>query len=656
MIRFLQKDSRFTKALFIVIIGLASVSMVVYLIPGLSGGGSVSSNDYAVVYPHWYSRLLASGEKITQQSVDQRVRQQLQRQNPEYANSPFIVNYYQQRVGQQMIQQKILLGEARKLGIQATDHDVSTFLHTGQYGEYLFPNGKFIGDDKYTNFIANQFGLSVSSFEEELREEIQINRLKALETAGVTVSPQEVRDTYRKQNIKIKFDYAVISADALRNQINPSDADLQGFFSKNAMRYASAVPEQRRITWFAFNVEQVPGGVPAVSQSEIQGYYNSHKADYEVPDQARARHILIKVAQGADAGADASAKAKAQGLLKQIQSGANFADLAKKNSDDPGSKDAGGELGFARHGAMVPEFDKALFTQKIGETAVVKSQFGYHVVQVEERQTAHAQGLNEVQLPIKVTLVRKKIAASEEQFAQKLSAEAAKNGLDKTAAAHHLAVSTTEPLGPQGVIAALPDSAPVLSKAFQMRQGEAPQYAATGEGYAIFQITGIVKAHAPEFAAYKEHILGDYRADRLPKLLAEKAQDLANKAKASNDLTKAAKEVGATVKTSELVGEAGQVPDMGQVSPDLFDLNVGGISKPISTARNAVVVKILEKQEPSADEIARNMDKTRDQLVDQRRGEAFSVFVSTLAEQYKKDKRIQLNAKDEQAAKKVPGA
>ena len=150
-------------------------------------------------------------------------------------------------------------------------------------------------------------------------------------------------------------------------------------------------PKQRTISYFAFTANDVPGGVQQPTQQEIQAYYNAHQSEYSVPEQARSRHILIKVPRGADAKTDAAAKAKAEALLKQIQGGANFADLAKKNSDDPGSKDAGGELGFAQRGKMVPEFDKAIFTQKIGDTQIVKSQFGYHIVQVEERQAAHTQ-------------------------------------------------------------------------------------------------------------------------------------------------------------------------------------------------------------------------------------------------------------------------
>ena len=136
-------------------------------------------------------------------------------------------------------------------------------------------------------------------------------------------------------------------------------------------------------------------------------------------------------------------------------------------------------------------------------------------------------------------------------------------------------------------------------------------------------------------------------------MLGLKTQQLANKAKAEGDLAKAAKEMSATFKTSELVGESGQVPDIGQISqvaPQLFDLSVGNISGPINTGRTGVVAKLTDKQEPTADEIAKNFDKFRDQLLEQRRGDAFNIFLSTLMEDYKKHNRILIpKAKPEEA-------
>jgi peptidyl-prolyl cis-trans isomerase D len=651
MIRFLQRDNRVTKAFFIVVIAAASVGMVVYLIPGLTGQGASATDTYAVIYPHWYSRLLSSGMTVSQQRVSQLVRQQIQRSR--YPDNPMIERYLEQQVGQELVQQQILLSEAEKLGIAATDDDVRNFLHQGQFGEYIFPKGVQISDEQYTAFVTGQFNMSVTQFEQEVKQSIVLRRLQALITAGVSVNDQEVRDSYRKQNIKIKFEYAVISSDDLRKTINPSDSDLQAFFKKNAARYATAVPEQRKIAYFAFTADQLPGGAPQPSQQEIQQYFAAHQSEYSIPDQARARHILIKA--GADAKADAAAKAKAEGLLKQIQGGANFADLAKANSDDPGSKEKGGELGFARRGMMVPEFDSAIFTQKVGDTRIVKTQFGYHIIQVEERQTAHSQSINEVLPTIQATLIRQKSAKAQQDYAQALTSEAIKSGLEKTAAAHHLEVATSPLLGVRDVIAALPDSSLIMAKAFEAKQSDPPQFASTGEGYAVFQIKEIAAAHAPDFASWKSHVADDYRGEQLPLLLNQKTQELANKAKASNDLDKAAKEAGATLKTSDLVGESEQVPEfgqVGQVAPQLFDLAVGNISGAINAGRTGVVAKILDKQEPAAAEIAKNLDQAKDQILDQRRGEAFNVFLSTIMNDYKKHKRI---VTSKQKAEEIPG-
>jgi peptidyl-prolyl cis-trans isomerase D len=656
MIRFLQTDNRMVKALIVVIIGAASVSMVVYLIPGLTGGGNSSPDTFAVVYPHWYSRLLSSGVDISQARVEQITESQLQQRDPQYASNPMIVQMFEQQVGQQLVQQQVLVVEAQKLGIHVSEDDVRNYLRTGPPGQALYPDGKFIGQDAYKQLIDERLHESVPDFEQEIQDELTIQRLQAYITAGITVDDKEVRDLYLKQNIKIKFDYAVISAEDLRKTINPSDSDLEAFFKTNAARYAQAVPEERKITYFAFTPSQIPGGVQPPSQQAVQQYYNDHAADYSVPEQSKARHILISVPPNADAKTDAAAKAKAQMVLKLLQAGGNWTDLAKKYSDDPGSKDTGGELGFAQRGKMVPAFDNAIFTQKIGEIDIVKTNFGYHIIQVEERQTAHTQPLSDVQASIVATLSRQTAAAAEDNYAQQLTGEAVKNGMEKTAAAHHLDLATTDPVASTGVIAALPDSAQILEKAFQAKQGDPPQSATTGEGYAIFQVTGIVPAHAPLFADWKSHVLDDYRQEQLPALLSMKTKQLADQAQAAKDLAKAAKAVGATVKTSDLVGETGQVPDfgqVGQVAPQLFDMNVGAISGPINAGRTGVVVKIDDKQAPTADEIAKNLDQTRDALLDQRRGQAFSVFVSNVWNDYKKRRLVVINAKPK--GPQVPG-
>ena len=649
MIRFLQKDSRTVKIIFIVIIAVACITMVITLVPGIFSDQASSSDTYATIRGGgFFGRIFGGGDEVTTQEVQQLAQRMLQRQQlPD-----FVLPYMMQRVGQGLIQQHVELQEANRLGVNVTDEDLRAFLHTGTWGQVLFPNGKYIGDDQYASLVSQNFGISRETFEKELKKELQENRLRSFVTAGVTVSDQQVRDSYRLQATKIKFDYAVVSADDLRKTINPTDVELQAFFKQNAPKYAKAVPEARKIQYIAFTTANLPGGAPQVTDAEVQQYYSQHQADYKVDDQVKVRHILIKVDPGADAKADAAAKQKAEDILKQLRAGGNFADLAKKNSDDPGSKDTGGELGFIKHGVTVPEFDKAAFSLQPGQTSdLVKTKFGYHIIQSEEKQTAHTRSLDEVKPTIVAVLTRQKEGQAQQAFAQQLATEAQKNGFAQTAAAHHLQVVTTDYLGQNAIIPTLADGSQMLTSAFSAKQGAVPQVASTGDGYAVFQVEDVHAAHAPSFDEYKSHIVDDFRDMQLPSLLTRKTAELADKAKAENDLAKAAKEVGATVKSSDLVGRDAQVPDVGQLSqtaPALFDLNVGQVSQPINSQRTGVVAKLTDKQQPTPDEIQKNFEQTRDALLNQRREDMFAVFVTNLVAQYEKQGRIRINKRMQQ--------
>ncbi len=656
MIRFLQKDNKLVKGIFWAIISVACITMVVTLVPGIFNDSASAADTYASVRPGGFlGKYIGSPTDISTSDVQQLAAQALQRQRM----PDFVLPYMMQRVGQSMIQQAVVLQEANRLGLQVTDEGLRQFLHTGMYGQVLFPKGQFIGEDKYRELIAQQFNITTQKFESEVKKEIEESRLKALVTGGITVSDAEVKTYYIDQNTKIKFDYAVIDSSEVQKQINPTDAELQAFFKTNATKYATAVPETRKISYIAFNDGQEPGGTPQVSEAEIQQYYNQHLSDYKVDDQVKVRHILIKVDPSAGPQADAAAKAKAADILKQIKAGGNFAELAKKNSDDPGSKDQGGELGFLKRGATVPEFDQAAFTLPVGQTSdLIKTKFGYHILQVEEKQTAHTRPLDEVKTTIVALLTRQKEGAQEQAYAQQLANEAQKNGLAKTAEAHHLQVVTTDYLNQGAIVPSLSDGSKMLTAAFAAKPGAAPQFASTGDGFAVFKVDDIKAAHAPNFDEFKPTLLTDYRQEKLPQLLASKTSELAEKARGEgNDLAKAAKEMGLTLKSSDLVGRTGQVPDIGQLSsvaPQLFDLNIGQISNPISTARNGIVVKLIDKQQPTADEIAKNLDQTRETLVNQRRDEMFEVFVTTLVDKYQKEGRIHMNRKAQSAL--VPGA
>lgn len=654
MIRFLQKDTKFTKWLFGIIIAATCVLMVIFLVPGIFQDSTSTSTTYAsIVHGGILGRFLPAEEQISVGDVQQAARNMMRgRQIPDMY-MPIIM----QQAGQQLVMQHILLREARSMGITATDDDVRRFLHTGMWGQYLFPDGKYIGDAQYNDFVTQNLNITVQKFESEIKDQIISDRLRDLVTGGVTVSDAEVRDDYRNQATKIKFDYAVLSADDLRKTINPTDTELQAYFKQNAARYKDALPETRKIEYIAFTDSNLPGGKPQITPAEIQQYYQQNQQQYRVDAQVKVRHILISVDPNSGPDADAKAKAKAQDVLDQLHkdNGKNFAELAKKYSDDPGSKDQGGELGWIKHGVTVPEFDSTAFAQKPGEiSGLVRTRFGYHIIQTEDKQDAHLKPLDEVKSSIVDTLTKQKDAQAEQAFAQQLATEAQKTSLAQTADAHHLKVVTSDNVAQGATLPGMTDSSKLLTAAFGAKANSAPEPIATGDNsYAVFQVAGIQPAHTPTYDEYKSHVLDDFRDQQVTALLARKTNELADRAHAEHDLAKAAKEVGAIMKTSDLVGRDQQVPDVGQLSStaaSLFDLSVGSISNAINSGTTGVVAKIDDKQEPSAADIAKNFDTTRDTLLNQRRDQAFQVFVSSLVSSYEKAERVLLNRKMQQQA------
>ncbi len=383
MIRFLQKDNRVVKFIFIAIISVAVVTMVITLVPGIFADENTTSDTYATVHSGGlFGRYFGASTAITTPEVQQVAQRILQQKH--YPD--MVLPYIMPQAAQALIQREVLLQEANRLGLQVSDADLRRAMQTGPFSQALFPGGQFIGEDKYADFVSNYFHTSIQDFESQVKKEIEINRLESMVTGGITASDQEVRDAYREQGTKIKFDYAVISAEDLRKQINPTDAELQAFFKQSAARYKDAIPETRKLAYIAIKPNDVPATAKPVTGQDVEQYYQQHQKDYQVPEEVKVRHILIKVPAGADGKTDAAAKAKAEGLLKQIKAGGNFDALAKANSDDPGSKEQGGDLGMIQRGVTVPPFEQAAFSLQPGQVSdLVKTQFGYHIIKVERK-------------------------------------------------------------------------------------------------------------------------------------------------------------------------------------------------------------------------------------------------------------------------------
>ena len=651
MIRFLQKETKALKILFGGIIGIVIVGMVIYLVPGfMDTSGANDTTVYATVRePGVLGRMFGQSTEIKTDEVTKLAQRQMERQHIPESMMSSLMSYMLPQAGEILVQRAMLKQAADRMHLQVSDEDLRRQLRTGPFAEYLFPDGKYIGDDQYMNFVQSAFGTTRSDFESQVKDDMELQRLQALVTGGAAVPDDAVRKAYLEKGMKVQFDYAVVSLEELKKTINPTDTELQDYFKQNAAKYAVAIPETRKIEYAAFDAAKLPGGKATVSDAEAQAYYSAHQEQYKTEEQVKTRHILIAVKAGSDAATDAAAKSKAQDVLNQLKGGANFTELAKKYSEDPGSKDQGGELPLMATASLDPAYAKAAMVLNPGQTSgLVKSSFGYHIIQTEQKLAAGVKPLAEVKDTIVKTVQQDKQGAALQSYGTELAAEAKKNGLEKTAAAHGLHPVTTDYVAKDAVIGGLSDAGQMLNQAFTADKGAAPAAVSTGDGYALFTVLDVKAAHAPEFAAYKSHILDDYREQKAPQLLQAETTRLAARAKELNDLKKAAAELKMPVKSSALVGQDGQVTDLGAMSGAgavAFTLNKGGISGPINAGQTGVVLNVTDKQEPTADDIAKNFDATREQLLSQQREEIFRVYMGTLTDTYNKGGGVRIAKK-----------
>jgi peptidyl-prolyl cis-trans isomerase D len=483
-----------------------------------------------------------------------------------------------------------------------------------------------------------------------------IGKLIAMVQGPITVPESEVKADYIKQNRKVKFNYAVLTTPDIMKQVKVTDTELKAYYDKHKQQYVNSIPEKRKARYIAINASSIPG--VSVTDDDLRGYYNQHLDQYKLPEKVHVRHILVKTPPaGADGKVDQkavdAARAKAEGLLKQIQNGGNFEELAKKNSDDPGSAQKGGELPAFQHGAMVPEFEQAAFAlQNKGElSGLVKSQYGFHIIQLIDKEPAHTKTFEEVKGEIGPIVKQQKESKASDELARTLEAQAKVGGLDKAAAAHNLKVETSDWFANTDALPGIGQAPDFMQAAFSAKPKSPPQLARTPNGYVVFEVLDNQPAKTPTFEEARQRVETEFRNEQAESLLNQKTQELAERAKALHDLKKAAAEEGAQYKTSEFVTDQGQVPDLGSMSGPAsvaFTLSKGQISGPINAGRNGAVLEVVDQQEPSTEEFAKNKDAARDKTLQQKRGQSFQLFAMNLVETMEKDGRIKYNKQEQQ--------
>jgi peptidyl-prolyl cis-trans isomerase D len=648
MIRFLQTEGPVKKVILSGILLVICGAMVVTFIPG-------GLTDFLTGQPGRGIVAKVSGTDITSDEIRQSARQIAQRQAQQYGQMaaqliPMLMPQATQMAANQLIMRQAMLAEADKMGLRVTPAEIREDLQHGRYAATFFPGGKFIGEQQYEDMLSGG-GMTPATFEDSVGKDILIGKLEAFIGGGASVSDAEIRARFVKEKTKVKFEYAVLKEDDLRKGLHPTDTELNAYYDSHQKEYANSIPEKRKVKYATVDLSHVEAGLQ-VSQADLESYYNQHRDQYRTTEQVKASHIWIKMPfPGADGKVDDkqvdAAQHRADDLLQQIKNGAKFEDIAKKYSEDPSSANVGGSLGWISRGQTSPEFEKVAFSMPKGQiSGVVKSSDGFHIIRVDDKQEAHMKSLDEVKAQIEPIIKQQKAQQAAQKIAETLVGQARTQGIDAAAAASKTPVITSDFFGRNDILPGLGQAPQFMDGVFSATEKSPPDMAATSQGFVVYQLLAVKPAATPTFEEVRARVETEFKNEQASILLSKKTAELSDRAKAAHDLKKAAKELGAVVKTSDFVLPDGQVPDVGSMTGQAsvaFNMKPGDISGPIMGDQNGVVIALLEKQDPSEADFAAKRDDIRDALLRTKKEELFGLFATNLREQMEKSGKIKVN-------------
>lgn len=606
-------------------------AMVLTLAPvgGIGGSNTASPNAVATV----------GGEDISVMDVRQEFEQQTRGQNiPQVMQG-----LYMRQVLDQMVFQHLLEMEAQRLGIQVTPDEI-----TQRIRELLptaFPGGVWIGAERYAQEVEIRTGMSVPQFEDYVRTAVLVDKFKFLVTDGISVTPQEVEAQYRYANEKIQLNYTEIKPAELQDSIKPTDAELAAYFAKNEAQYQ--VPEKRSAKYALLDLDQLKQSIK-ISDADVQAYYQQHLDDYKVENRVHVAHIVFNTLGKTDAEV-ALVKQQAEKVDEQAKHGTNFADLAKKYSEDQNTKAKGGDIGWIVAGQTAPSFEKAAFSlPKDGISDVVQTPYSFDIIKVLDKEVAHTKSLDEVKSSIINTLTQEKLNSEEGDLSDKLTAAVRQPGhqtIDSIAKQFNLQtgetplVSVTDPVGDLG-------SSTTLQEAlFSLHPGELSQPISINRGYVVISLDKIVPGHQGTLAEVRDRALADYRKEKAQSLAQQKASELAKDLKAGTGFDKAAKTLGLQAKTTDPISRTSQVADIGPANEfsAAFNMNQGQIGGPVLLNGNWIVYQIKSKQSASPEDFAKAKDSLQKQILGQKQSTAFEAFHDALQKRYEQEGKLGFN-------------
>lgn len=612
-----------------ILLGFVALSLVTYLIPGGPGSPGMAGGDTIIAE--------IGDEQLSMLEVQRTLQGALRgKQFP-----PEMLQNYVPTLVDQMIAERAVAYQASRMGFSITEDELGNALRS-MLGNIL--QGGF-DKERYTAFLAQQ-NMTVADFESNVRKQMLLTKLRNIVLEGVVVTPDEIEAEYRRRNEKVKLDYISFSTDTLKKQVTVAPADLEKFF--NANKAAFRMPEKRSFEVLVASEEKIGASIN-LSDDELRKLYASSLDRYRTGERVMARHILL-MTQNKSADDTKKLEAKAADLLKQVKGGADFAEIAKKNSDDPGSAPKGGDLGWVTKGQMVPNFEATAFSLKKGEISnVIKTEYGFHIVQVTDREDARVKPFDEVKAELatesKKQLVFDRMQSSIEQ-ARAALVKSPSSGA-QIAQQFNLNHYVIQNAGSGDPIQEIGINAEFAGSMFSLQQGGVtPVITAPGNKVAVGVLTGITASRGAELAEVADQIREQVMEVKARELLTAKSAELARSmGEAGVDLAKLAKTIGGELKTTSEFPRDGAAEGLGDAAyfADAFSKPVGSIIGPVSMPDQVVVARVAAKVEADLSKLATEREGLVSALKGRKSQERKDLFEDGLVHRLVEQGKIKIN-------------
>ncbi|MBI1911821.1 MAG: SurA N-terminal domain-containing protein [Deltaproteobacteria bacterium] len=538
-----------------------------------------------------------------------------------------------------LINRSLAIKEADRQGIKATEEEVQESIKSIPM---FSKNGAF---DKDTYFqVLNANRIKPADFEKGIENDLVTAKMRDRIVKDIKVTDEDVKKAYLKDNRKINLDFIAVDGASLASKINVTDDEAKEYLKKNGSAFM--VPAKVKVAYAYANYNDMAKQAKFTPE-EVEAYYNRNSKQFEIPGAIKARHILIRPdANAADKEkAKNEAKKKTEEVLAKVKNGGKFAELAKAYSQDPGSAKQGGELGWFQKGIMIKSFEETAFAMKKGEVSnVIETEFGYHIILVEDKKESGLVPIKQAEPAIKrvlavqkgQTMAKEALASLESPFKLAKSIDEMK----KAASAKNLKFASTDFFTEDDKKVEIVRNEMLRDVVFTLKAGDVSKPIETPEGAFIIKSVEKVDSHVPDYAEIAGKVKDALKAEKAYAEAGKKADELLKRVKGGEDFTNAAKAEKLKVEQTGFFSKAeGFMPKTGIFLGDkegLLDLTTTApYPEALSNNKKYYIFKLNSVKEVDELGLEAKKEEIKGRLLAEKQDEALNVWLKGLREKSK---------------------